>query len=209
MENIEDKLLPHVENLVPGVATLYLLLAEYQAVLKWPSSMNKAEAPSGLFQALHDNEFLLALIFLAIAYLVGVVVYAASRFVVNTISALTLRWVFLAAYSKIGGIEWKKLPWTITKEYKDTVRRALYANKKSLARREIVKRRERGRLISAALLPAFLVSLKCPHQLAAIVVTVVGVVFLYACTEVAVYEEARLAEPFSDQNEQCGPTTMG
>lgn len=180
----EDKLLPHVENLVPGYVTLFLL-----AALVPPHFKNPVEH-SGLAK-LFEQPVIATLLVTAAAYLVGVVVFITSRLLVDTASQWISRWLLLLAFS------WKDFPTRRRKEinhlYFETLKKALDKSAKPLVRREVIKRRERARLIRTALVPAALLGYQSCLRSGGVVLAVVAVVLLYAYAEIAVYQEAKLA----------------
>jgi len=188
----EDKLLPHVENLVPGYVTLLLLA---HAV---PSHLHKVlqELPKLLGEGV-----IAGLILTATAYQIGVDVFIVSRLFVDTASELTFRWILLLAFDRRdfwptdgkGWKEWQGLPLKINERYRATVNEALAETSKPLARQEVIKRRERGRLVRTAVLPGSYVAYLSPWGGWGLVVAFAAVVFLYAYAEVAVYKEAKLA----------------
>lgn len=143
----EDKLLPHVENLVPGYVTLFLLAASVPPHLKNPV---KHPDLAKLFQ----QPAVATLLVTAATYLVGVVVFITSRFLVDTVSKWTFRWLVLLA----SGWKdfWRENPKKINGLCFETLKRALDESAKPLACREVIKRRECGRLIRTVLVPAAL-----------------------------------------------------
>ena len=180
----EDKLLLHVENLVPGYVTLFLLAAFVPPHLK-----NPVEHPD--LAKLFEQPVVATLLVTAAAYLVGVVVFITSRLLVDTASQWIFRWLLLLVFG------WKdfprKNPKKINELYFETLKKALDESAKPLARREVIKRRERARLIRTALVPAALLCYQFSLRGLCVVAAIAAVVFLYAYAEVAVYQEAKLA----------------
>ena len=113
-----------------------------------------------------------------------------SRSIIDACSALIFRWVLLLIFerSKFPG---KRLPWHINKEYRKTLNKA-YENKDRYL--EIEKRRERGRIIRTAFVPAFLILLKYKSWPDALPLALVGVTLIYAYSEVSLFKEAKLIE---------------
>ena len=97
-----------------------------------------------------------------------------SRSIIDACSALIFRWVLLLIFerSKFPG---KRLPWHINKEYRKTLNKA-YENKDRYL--EIEKRRERGRIIRTAFVPAFLILLKYKSWPDVLPLALVGVTFM-------------------------------
>lgn len=189
----EDKLLPHVENLVPGFVTLLLLAVCVPAHVQNP--VQHAELAALLRQPVIATLFITAT-----AYLTGVVVFVASRLIVDTASTWTFRWILLLAFDGSDfrpkpGNGWRSwLAWlsNINAIYFGRLKKALDETSKPLARREVIKRRERARHIRTALLPAAFLGYQTWGS-RGFFLAFATVVLLYAYAEVAVYREAKLA----------------
>lgn len=187
----EDKLLPHVENLVPGFVTLLVLADMGVSSLRAAQYLGDHKSPG--------EQVIVALVVAAAAYQIGVVVFTASRLVVDTLSKLTFRWMLLAVFEPrqflpLRGKGWKNLrawPRRINDEYRTTVKNALCGAKQH-DRGEVVKRRERGRLVRTAVLPSIYVGYLSWGE-SGFFIGAVAVVFFYAYAEVGLYKEARLA----------------
>lgn len=175
----DDKLLPHVENLVPGFVTLLLIL------LCPPQWLIDLHLEPKVAQLLGQSA-LAALFTTATAYLLGVVAFVASRFLVDPLS----NWLFRPIVIRIG--DWKHFRgWpgirTINDEYHDVLQSVL-------SRPEIESRRRRGRLIRTALFPAIFLSWGAERSFLWTGLAALGVVALYAYAEFSVYSEARLIQ---------------
>jgi len=177
-----DRVLSHVENLVPGLTTLLILAALV------PAGFESPVKNPWVVKALSEP-VILALFLIATAYLSGAVIFLISRGIINTVSALTLRWVFLwFRYSDLRG-----MPWEINKAYRSAIESASYGpGIPPNDTREVNKRRERARLIRTALIPALLAASKYPNRAWAVLVAFLLIVLVYAYAEVAIYQEARM-----------------
>ena len=174
----EETLLPHVENLVPGFVTLCLLATlvpvDFENPIKCPALAKILTEP-----------VLIGILLSAAAYLVGVVVFSFSQLVVDTISKWTFRWILLWLF------EWHNCWWKTPKE----VNRIYFeVVKKSVHRDEVLRRRQRGRLIRTAAVPAVWLGLVFLHSFFWAIGACFFVVILYAYAEVAVYREAQLIQ---------------
>ncbi len=185
----EDKLLSHVENLVPGFVTLWIL-----APYLLPARLMMSLEHLGLKDT--ASSVAASLFVIAFAYLVGIVAFAVSRFFVDTLSALTARIWLLRFYGWL--FDWPELRGAsrgdINTKYMAAIGSALSGSGETLIGREVNKRRGRARLIRTTLFPAFVLT----YQLASLCLAVLvplGVVALYSYSEIAVYQEARLATP--------------
>lgn len=179
----DDKLLPHVENLVPGFVCLLLILTNI------PPKLESLTLHCQIF-ALLTQPVIAALFVTAAAYLLGVVVFAASRLVVDSLSEWTFRPLFLWIGSSIASEKHikNKLVRRIRKlngEYKAALGPVM-------GRPDIESRRRRGRLIRTAIAPAIIVVFKVTESVWCAVVAALGVVALYAYSEISIYSEAKL-----------------
>jgi hypothetical protein len=175
----------HLENLLPGIVT-FVLVAHLL-----PPAVTSDLMKNPIF----TNDIARSGAFIAVAYLLGVVVVAFCR-VLDKASAwrprrLGLRW--LAIESK--EIEGKDNDW-VNRHYRDRVRRALLSGNTEV-KAEIAKRRERLHLLRSALVPAVLgvwvLQLAWPFKLVLSIVTAVVTLALYTYLEVAIYDETDLS----------------
>jgi hypothetical protein len=180
----EDKGLSHVENLVPGFVTLLMV-----ATLLPPGYRNPIQNPD-VVRLLAEPVFL-ALLAVSAAYLVGAIVFEVSRLLLNPASAWTLRPIFLRISCE--GFR-GKLRKGINAHYGFTLGRALSCENKPDIRQEVVRRRQRARLIRTCLAPALLAAARCPYPWVALPVAFIAILAIYAYAEVTIYQEAELAE---------------
>jgi len=180
----------HIGNLVPGVATLVLLLALL------PKTVLDAAGPSAA-SVLLGNAYVAAALFVAASYLVGIYTVAICRCVVNTISA---RWVCpqllrLSYPTKFKGMRSTK----ISQTYREATQAALLSDSEYKCT-EVKNRRERGRLLRSGMLPMALVVWLVAGDLSvcakiAIEITAMAIgMFLYAYLELTIYQESVLGQ---------------
>lgn len=177
-----EKLFEHLENLVPGIVTL--------VSLAWKVPPATQVFPHPTLQKLAEQSFVAGLTLVAVAYLVGVMVFIISRLIVNTISALTLRPILLKLYV------WPEFdfnPVAINLKYRQALDAARRLPESSYARQEVARRRQRGRLIRTLLVPIIIIS--WPFSNGVLIFGVgFSLLFLYSYSEVCIYQEARLAK---------------
>jgi hypothetical protein len=177
-----EKLLLHMENLVPGFVTLALLASNVSASLELTQNAFILE--------ILRQPFVAGVIVTALAYLIGSIVFVASRLLVDTGSLLTFRPLFLKLY------RWSDFdtfnPIKINRKYREAIDKVLQRDKDDAIRYEVISRRQRGRLIRTALVPALLIAWRAQSGWLALL-ALLAVVAIYAYAEVAIYQEARLA----------------
>ena len=190
-----DKLDIHVENLVPGLVMLYI------CAIKW------SLIPTGF----KDNEILIGLAFVAIAYMVGVNTNVVARLLLDTPSEYTIRPIMMKIFSR------KKLPNVtkmtfekINKEFNNYINAALTCGNDNIAK-EVMKRRQAGRLIRSSLLPVCFLMYICSKPycnihliLFFLFCTYCTMLVVYAYSEVIIFHEAYHAV---DGGKQRGKTT--
>jgi hypothetical protein len=176
-----EKLLEHLENLVPGLVTL--------TCLAWKLPATAQIFPNPTIQRLAEQPFIAGLTLVAFSYLVGVLVFLVSRLILDTVSALTLRPLLLKLY------RWPEFglnPVLINYKYREALDSVREKPESSSTRQEVGRRRQRGRLIRTLLVPAFV--LLWPFRDGYLVLYVSAILLLaYSYSEVAIYQEARLA----------------
>jgi hypothetical protein len=174
----EDKLLPHVENLVPGLVTVFILAMFFN--IEVPDATINPE----LHKLLVDP-IIAGILFIAISYQVGVIVFTFSRLFVDLISEFTFRWILLKIF------DWETFSGKNYREINEEYCKVVV--KESQNNHEVRKRRERGRLVRTALIPSVLLTSQCSMPILAVITSIVVVVFLFAYAEVSIYKEAKLA----------------
>jgi hypothetical protein len=177
----------HVENLVPGVITLFLLLSLV------PKSV-LAPAEDSAASVLLANQFAIGGLFVAASYLIGIFTVAVCRCVIDPISAVLPRpWLFKLFYPKFRG----QSAGEVSRQYHDATQTGL-ASENEYKRTETKNRRERGRLVRSGILPLALFVWYVSAGLSPwirvtseIVASVLGVL-LYAYVELTIYQESGL-----------------
>ena len=180
----------HLENLLPGLVTFVLL-----SVLLPCSIANLLTR--NLPQTLLSNEFVAAGIFVGAAYLLGVVAVVVGRLLVDRPSEWFPRpfllWVFSRPRPKWKDSKFKDL----NENYRAALKTAL-RNANEEVKAEVLKRRERGRLVRTTLIPTLLVVIAltdgtslCTRAIFVLVAYLLQL-FLYAYSEVCVNEECLL-----------------
>jgi hypothetical protein len=176
-----EKLIEHLENLVPGIVTL--------ACVAWrvPPTANVFANPM-LQKLIEQQPFISGLTLVASAYLIGVLVFVASRLVLDTISSLTLRPILLKLY------RWSEFgfnPRLINRKYRLALDSARRQSQSSSTRQEVARRRQRGRLVRTLLVPLFI--LLWPFRDVRQTLCIGSALLLvYSYSEVAIYQEAKL-----------------
>ena len=177
-----EKLFEHLENLVPGLVTL--------ASLAWKIPPATKVFSNPVLQRLAEQPFIAGLTVVAVAYLVGILVFIISRLIVNTLSALTLRPVLLKLYL---WPEFNFNPVLINYKYRQALASTRRQPESSYTRQEVARRRQRGRLIRTLLIP--IVIILWPFSNGGLVLGLgVALLFTYSYSEVCIYQEARLAK---------------
>ena len=136
-----------------------------------------------------QQPFISGLFLVAVAYLLGVLVFILSRFLVDTVSEHTFRPILLKLFL------WKEftnLPSEINSKYRKKIEEVLKLDEGNSFRREVLVRRQRGRLLRTLVIPLMLLS---DPSLDALMLLVYYFCFVivYSYSELAIYQEARLA----------------
>ena len=176
----KENLFAHIENLAPGLVTLLLLSSRIPATTDI--------IPNTKVFELIQQQFITGLIVIAFAYLLGVFIFIISRFVIDTLSALTFRPIFLKLY------RWDDFnsmwPKAINQQYRHVVKSALALDKENSQRQEVVLRRQRGRLLRTLVFP-LLIFIYPSFGLLMALLAVLIIVAIYAYSELAIYQEAK------------------
>ncbi len=175
----------HLENLFPGLVSLFLLMRLLPAWIVLPFSQN----------SFRTNELFDSGVLLAASYLLGAVAVAVSRLLVDRVSEKLPRPLLLSLLSRgpLKGMSFKH----INDNYRDKLRHALSSGN-DLVKQEVARRRERGRLVRTALIPAILAVVLVTSSSSAIAVVLwallafVVLLFIYAYVETTIYEECLL-----------------
>ena len=180
----------HIENLVPGMATLVLLLALLPKTVLDTASDSAAPA-------LLKNAFVAGGVFVATSYLLGIFIVAICRCVIDPISSAWPRPRLFRLFYQ--GRFTGKTNAEINQAYRDAIQAAL-VSESEYKRAEIKNRRERGRLLRSGILPAALffwwiagdltVWAKIPIQIGGLAIGV----FLYAYIELTIYQETGVGQ---------------
>jgi hypothetical protein len=178
----------HLENLMPGVVSLVLIYAllphDIAAVLS-----------SERIKEIIKSEFIAAGVFVASAYMLGVLIVAVSRFSVDRLSELFPRPHLLRKLSR-GALSGKSNK-EINEEYRSKICVALSSSNEAV-KTEIIKRRERGRLARTSVVPTLLFVLLLTSNSSlwvkglSLLCTIIFVLFVYAYIEETIYEECLL-----------------
>lgn len=180
----------HIEHLLPGLAT-FVLVAR---LLADTSVTGIVTGPGKMFL---ENEFIAGGVFVATAYLLGVVTVVISRCALDRLSEGFPRPFVIRLLSR--GQLVNKRRAAINEEYR-TKLRAVLASTNEEVKKEVLKRRETGRLVRSSLVPAILAVLVTtmdqPSWLRVVLVLIVFslILFLYAYAEAMVYEECLLVD---------------
>ncbi|MCP4139970.1 MAG: hypothetical protein GY755_06720 [Chloroflexi bacterium] len=175
----------HIENLLPGIVTTTLVVAII------PESVMSTQTPT-LLNMLLENGFAAAGIFVAISYLLGILIVAISRLIFDPLSMIFTRPIVFKLYYPetfrgLGPAEVQSLYWTATQV-------GLTADS-DYKREEVKLRRERARLLRAFIIPVcmaswYLLNNHDNHFRAFAVIAAFAVIlFLYSYLELAVYDE--------------------
>lgn len=173
----------HVENLIPGLMTVSLLIMIFSAPEGSETSRlwtNISKIPN-LWQGF---------LFLAAAYSVGAFVVLVSRFPVDYVSSWCPRPVFLKLSRRPLSGKRKE----VNEQYSKAISLALAGPE--LIAVEVLKRRERGRIVRSNMVPLFLaIWIICDSGwsfgfIIAVIIGFVCLVVVYAYGELAVYHAA-------------------
>lgn len=183
----------HIENLIPGLLTLFL--ASY-----WlPEPLVEELRGSGLRGEIMSKEVAAGAVLVALAYLLGAMAVALSRAILDPLSRATIQPALLWAFD--GSLRRKakdarglvQKARIINRDYRDAIGHALHSGSEEI-KTEVLRRRERGRLVRTALVPAVLgafIAVPGWHAGGAIVAFLL-VFLLYGYLEVTIYQEAKL-----------------
>lgn len=177
----------HIENLVPGIVVVLLLLGFV------PTAAIDGLRASLLFQAIQNNVVASAG-FIAVSYLVGILAVAVSRFLLDRISEAVLRPVLIRRLSRppLSGRSWA----AANQLYRQTIAQTL-SGSNDVIKAEVLRRRERGRLVRTSLIPTLLLGVQFggPAVWTRTLWALFGaaaVLGLYAYVEFTIYEECLL-----------------
>lgn len=186
-----DKLDIHLENLVPGLATLWALSLHWQ-----PPALDA-----------DISRVVLGVSLVGAAYLAGVVVNVACRLALDPASELlTRQWVFkLLARGKLRDLKGATRK-AVNDAYNYYCTRAISEDKGTA--KEVGKRRQTGRLLRSSLVPIVLLQLYASHTCALGTSVTVGalagealaLLLLYGYSEVIVLQEAYFAVPEDERS---------
>lgn len=177
----------HLENLLPGIVTLVLIA----------HLLPRATISHFMNNPVFTNEIARGSTFIAVAYLVGVIVVAFCRVLDKASARLTRYWGL--RWFAIDGIRRSEIRMMNSREanhhYREQIRLALSSGN-SEVKAEIAKRRERIHLLRSTLIPAVLgvwaLQLAWPYKLGLSLAAGVLILLLYTYLEIAVYDEATL-----------------
>ena len=175
-----DKLDIHLENLIPGIVLLSIIVA------KWTPDLNPFSG----------NQVALGTAFVATAYMLGAVTNIFSRVALDPVSAITFRTPMIKIFAKrkISDIDDRSMD-ALNSRYSFLIDQAMICGN-DIVIKEVQKRRQTGRLCRSALVPAVLVIvvLLWKHinswALSSIPLAYLIMLLLYGYSEVAVFTEA-------------------
>jgi len=179
----QEKLISHVENLVPGFVTLALLATLVPANQAFPIKNQKV-------LEVVMQPVIAGAVATASAYLVGAAVFSASRLIVDTLSLLTFRWMLLLLFRRRSFTN--RCPMAVNRQYMEVLENALRKPATDAIRIEVGRRRERARLVRTLLFPA-LIGVWPAFGPGGAALVFLSVVLVYAYTEVSIFQEAQLA----------------
>ncbi len=176
----------YVENLIPGLITVSLLLVIFSAAEGSGTSILLSElfGMPNLWQGF---------VFLAVSYTIGAFVVLLSRFPVDYVSSLWPR-LFLLKHSRRALSGTRK---EVNAQYSQAISLALAGPE--LIAIEVLKRRERGRIVRSSMVPLFLaIWIISDRELSlvfiiAVIISFLCLVVIYAYGEVAIYQAASKA----------------
>lgn len=178
----------HLENLLPGIVSLVLIYALL------PQQVVDILA-SDRIKEIIKPEFISAGVFVASAYMLGVLIAAISRLALDKPSELLLRprLLRLLYRESLSGKSVKQ----VNKEYRRQIRAVQESNNETV-KSNVSKRREQGRLARTSVVPTLLAVLLLTSNLTlcarmlSLVVTIILALFVYAYIETTIYEECLL-----------------
>lgn len=176
----------HWENLVPGVACLASI------AIHFPPGKGR---DYGSLSDLIANPFAAGIILIATAYLLGVSIHIASRLIIDSLSRITLRWIFIYLFEEKKNMikenpsaRGKGLADAMQDKFIEALGNAACSDKAEV-RQEVSRRRERGRMLRSMWIPGVI----CLWPNVSLIVTLSILIFiLYAYSELMVYQEASL-----------------
>jgi len=174
-----EKLELHVENLIPGLVLVPLLKGIFGLDLSW----------------LDGEKIISGAMFIASAYLIGAIANITSSLLIDPLSRKGLRALILHMNCDRPweSFSIKKIK-TINKLYSEAIDAGLSCGTSEVSN-EVVKRRQTGRMVRSSLFPlcVFWYRLFSPHSILhaciAVFVSYVGIVGLYAYSEMKIYRE--------------------
>ncbi|MBC8552346.1 MAG: hypothetical protein H8D23_22185 [Candidatus Brocadiales bacterium] len=188
-----DKFDIHLENLIPGMALLSLM-AHY-----WPLDLTTYK----------DHVASVGIAFVALSYLAGAVGNILARMLLDPVSSKTIRTplIRLLAHQKIKDLNDKSKD-ALNKHYSFLIDSAMICGNDSVVK-EVLKRRQTGRLCRSALIPVLLIVSQMASGIGMIALLAGAYVFmllLYAYSEVATFTEAyrgyRILDRTSETNRE-------
>lgn len=180
-----EKLDVHIENLVPGIVLLTVL------ILGWPTAIPVFANHEGLF----------AIAFVGVAYMLGAVGNVLARLLLDFVSEKTVRPYFLRFFAgdrlKVAHLSQSE----INQRYSAIIATGLSCGNSKIEA-EVAKRRQTGRLLRSALIPALLAivvtgrhfSWSFRREILAIFAVYAALLLIYAYAEVAIFHEGCLGE---------------
>jgi hypothetical protein len=176
----------HLENLLPGLITLPLLLSIVPVNVQ-----NRFRAPSAM--NLLGSDAIRVGVFLATAYVIGVIAVVVSRLAIDWFSSLWPRPLMLRlSRNALTGTKDE-----VNAKYRKALGDVLSCGLDQKIK-EVLKRRERGRLIRTSLIPLILAAwiASADHSLVVRLLlegfVFVAILLLYAYVEVTIYHEATI-----------------
>jgi hypothetical protein len=179
----------HIENFIPGLISTILLVALFPTLFD--------QENQEILGKLLSNEVLQIGLFVSTAYIIGVLVVVLSRIIIDRLSELFPRPILLKIFAR-GKLKNKSFN-EINEAYRKSIRRVLNSEKDSI-KTEVLKRRERGRLLRTSFFPSLLAIFYLASDeniwwiFFYIFIALVVFIVLYAYVENTIYEECQLIE---------------
>jgi hypothetical protein len=186
-----DKLDLHMENLIPGIVLVALLM------IGWPFPLG----------ALSQQTTILAAAFVGAAYLLGTFVNLLSRLLLDRVNRATLRAPFFRVFAPQHLPKGPVKKETINELYSLAISTGMSCGNPRIES-EVAKRRQTGRLMRSALVPGVVATILIAHSQGWSSLGIAGIAFglylvlmiLYAYAEVAVFQEGKRGQWYLDQH---------
>lgn len=184
-----DKLDIHLENLIPGIVLLSLIILNYNVD----------------YSKIISNSVIGGVVFISVGYMLGTIGNITARLLIDKMSELTIRtpMIKLFAKSKIADMK-EKTTKSLNARYSFLIDQAMDCGN-DIVVKEVVKRRQTGRLLRSSLIPGIFAMFYFVPQgfkVLAVIIAYIFILFLYAYAEVAVFTEAHRGYRIKNQVEK-------